>query len=220
MNIPKEILISIADDHVLVRKGFISLLHTQPHIKVINEADNGKMLLEGMKKRQPHIALLDIEMPVMNGRETLEIINKKYPEVRVIMLSMHNQGNYISEFMTNGACAFLPKNADPKVLIHAIESVYLTGKYYNAETSEALLKGLKRNKGISLSLQQVSLSERELEILKKLCEGKTNNEIGAALNISYNTVHFHRGNIYQKTKTKNISDLIKYAVKHGIIELS
>ena len=216
---PKKTSIMIAEDQTLVRKAFISLLE-EANFKVIGEADNGKDLLDLLKQNLPDIVILDIEMPVMGGKETLEIIHKRFPTVKVIMLSMHAELNYMSAFMEMGASAYLPKACDVEILIEAINTVKTKGQYFSPGVAEALLSELKKEKNIHPLHDEAALSDREKEILKILCEGKTNKEIGASLHISPNTVDYHRGNIYAKTKSKNITDLVKYAIKHGVISIS
>jgi DNA-binding NarL/FixJ family response regulator len=215
-----SIKIIVVEDQELMRKSFIALLKEDKHFEVIAEAANGKELLELLKQTTPDIVLLDIEMPVMNGKEALEIINKRFPEVKVIMLSMHAGINFISELMARGARAFIPKDCDPDSLFEAIHTVHSEGYYFDKSISEAVLRGLQREKSINPILEALSLSDREVEILKELCEGKTNKQIAASLKISVSTVDFHRGNVYKKTNSKNIIDLIKYAIKYGLIAIT
>jgi DNA-binding NarL/FixJ family response regulator len=215
-----NIKLIIAEDQELMRKSFIALLKEDQDFEIIAEASNGKELLEILKHTTPDVVLLDIEMPVMNGREALEIINKRFPDVKVIMLSMHAGPHFISELMARGARAFLPKNCDPDALFEAIHTVSSEGYYFDKSISEAMLRGLQREKSINPLLEELSLSDRETEILKEICEGKTNRQIAEALNISIGTVDFHRGNIYKKTRSKNLVELLKYAIKNGIISLT
>lgn len=216
----KPIKIIVTEDQELMRKSFIALLKEDRNFKVVGEAAHGKDLLEILKKVTADIILLDIEMPVMNGKEALEIINKRFPEIKVIMLSMHGGPHFISELMARGARAFLLKNCDPDTFFEAIHTVNEEGFYFDKEVSEAMLKGLQREKLINPLLDELSLTDREVEILKEMCEGKTNKQISASLNISINTVDFHRGNVYKKTKSKNIIDLLKYSIKNGLVFLS
>lgn len=211
----KEITIVLAEDQKLMREGIKSLLEDEPHLKVIGEAENGRVLLDLLKHIKPDIILLDIDMPVMNGREALEIINKRYPEIKVIMLSMHDDEYIISSFMTMGARSYLAKGCDGDILIETIEAVNRNGRHFSDSVSKAMLTDLKHEK--SIHHEDITLTPREIEILKALCDGKTNQEIANELHISCNTVHFHRGNVYHKTKSQNISDLIKYAIKNGFI---
>lgn len=213
----KEITIVLAEDQKLMREGIKSLLEDEVHLKVIGEAENGRELLDLLKQTQPDIILLDIDMPVMGGKEALEVISKRYPKIKVIMLSMHNDEYIISACMTMGARSYLAKGCDADILIETIEAVNRNGRHFNDSVSKAMLTNLKHEK--SIQHENVILTPREIEILKALCDGKTNQEIANELHISENTVHFHRTNVYHKTKSQNISDVIKYAIKNGIITI-
>lgn len=213
----KEITIVLAEDQKLMREGIKSLLEDEAHLKIIGEAENGRELLDLLKHTTPDIILLDIDMPVLNGREALEVINKRYPEIKVIMLSMHNDDYIISACMTMGARSYLAKGCDADTLIQTIESVNRNGRHFSDSVSKAMLTNLKHEK--TIQHEDVTLTPREIEILKALCDGKTNQEIANELHISGDTVHFHRGNVYRKTKSKSISDVIKYAIKNGFITI-
>lgn len=215
----KIIKLIIAEDQELLRKSFISLLKEDPSIEIIGEAANGKELLDLLKYQDPDIVLLDIEMPVMNGIEALNIIMKRFPDVKVVILSMHTGTAFISELMTRGARAYLPKNCDADTLFEALHTVNSEGYYFDKCVSEAMLKGLQKEKSINPLLDELALSEREIDILKRLCAGKTNKEISKSLKISVSTIDYHRGNLYRKTKSKNLIDLLKYALKNGMVSL-
>lgn len=203
-----------------MRKSFIALLKEDPALEIVGEASNGKELLELLKSTETDIVLLDIEMPIMNGVEALEVINKRFAEIKVVMLSMHAGAVFVSELMARGARAYLPKNCDADTFFEALHIVHNEGYYFDKSVSQAMLRGLQREKAINPLLDELSLSDREVEILKEICDGKTNKQIAELLKISASTVDFHRGNIYKKTKSKNITDLLKYAIKNGIISLT
>lgn len=203
-----------------MRKSFIALLKEDKKLEIVGEASNGKELLEILKHTHPDIVLLDIEMPVMNGMEALNVITKRFPEIRVIMLSMYAGTSFMSEMMAKGARSYMVKNCDAETLFEAIHTVYNEGYYFDKSVSEAMLKGLQREKSLNPLLEFIALSEREIEVLKELCEGKTNKEIAETMKISENTIHYHRLNIYKKTKSRNITDLVKYAIKYGLINIS
>jgi len=216
----KKIKIILAEDQELLRRSFIALLKEDHSFDIIGEAANGKELLELLKQVTPDIVILDIEMPVMNGIEALDIMVKRFPEIKVVILSMHTGTVFISELMTRGARSYLPKNCDADTLFEAIHTVYSEGYYFDKAVSEAMLKGLQKEKSINPLLDELALSERELDILKQLCEGKTNKDISKALKITVATIDYHRGNLYRKTKSKNLVDLLKYAIKNGIVNLT
>jgi DNA-binding NarL/FixJ family response regulator len=216
----EPITIIIAEDQKLVRKGLIALIGEIPDFEVIGEANNGRELLELLKTENPDIVLLDIEMPLMNGKEALEQIRRKHPQIKVIMLSMYADSSYMIEFMTLGAAAYLPKGCDVEVLIEAVLTVYAQGSYLDTIVSETLLDTLHNSSKAGRQFDELSLTERETEILKEICKGNTNKQIADHLSITYNTVDFHRGNIYAKTKSRNVTDLVRYAIRNGIISAS
>lgn len=210
----------MTEDQELMRKSFIALLKQNSAFEVVAEASNGKELLEILKHNLPDIVLLDIEMPLMNGKEALEIIVRRFPGLKVIMLSMHAGPTFIAELMARGARAFLPKGCDPASLFTAIHTVYSEGYYFDKTISEAMLRGLQKEKSINPILDELALSEREVKILKEICDGKTNKDIAEGLCVSVSTIDFHRANIYKKTCSHNITDLLKYAIKNGFVSLA
>ena len=215
----KHIKIILAEDQQLIREALVALLNDQPDFIVTGQAGNGKELLDLMKRHEPDIVLLDIDMPVMNGYQSLEIIKKRFPEVKVIMLTLHTEYGFMNEFMTKGASAYLSKNIEIDLLFHAINSVYKNGAYFNDEVSNALLSGLRKEKSIHPFFDEQALTPKELVILKALCDGMTNKVIAEVHHISINTVDFHRGNIYTKTKSKNIAELVKYAIRNELVSV-
>ena|SRR6218665_2266453 len=216
----KTIKIAMADDHRLVRKALKVLLECQPRLKVVAEASNGKELIEVLKSSSPDIVLLDVEMPIMNGFETLGIICKRFPETKVIMLSLHNEKTMMAELIAIGARAFVSKSAPEELLVKAINNVHTAGYYFDQDLSLAMLRELQNEKTINPLLDELSLSKREMEILKELCHGKTNKQIANSCHITMTTVNFHRANIYRKTKSHNITDLIKYSIKNGMMQVN
>lgn len=215
----KPIRLMLADDHRLVRMAFTLMLDEQPDLKMIGHAGNGKELLELMKADTPDLVLLDIDMPLMNGRQCLGLIRSRFPDVKVIMLSLHKDPALMNEFMANGASAYLHKGADMEELLDAIHSVQREGVYFNQDLSKALLRGLRKEKKSNPFFDEPALSTKEMAILKELCDGRTNQEIADRLHISVNTVGFHRNNIYSKTKSHNIAELMKYSIRNGLINV-
>jgi DNA-binding NarL/FixJ family response regulator len=140
----KRIHLGIADDHLVLRQGLISLLKEYEHLNIVLSVNNGKELMEELKKTKPDIILLDIEMPLMNGREALEKITIQYPKIKVIMISQYFTDAYIIEFIKNGACGFLPKNCDIEKIVDAIQLVHENGEYYDNKVSSAMAAVLKK----------------------------------------------------------------------------
>lgn len=209
----------IAEDHELVRKGYISLLEENSDILVIGDAPNGKELLELIKVREPDIVLLDLDMPIMNGKQTLDILNLRFPDIKTVIISMHYDDIFITEFLARGAKGFLPKHCNPETLMDAIYEVKENGYYFNKKISQALVTKLLKENTSQPVFDKSALTEREIEILKLICREKSNKEIAETLNVALRTVDFHRSNIYQKTQTQTSAGLAIYAVKNGIISI-
>ncbi len=217
MNEP--IKVAIADDHVLFRAGVKSALSVHKDIKMIAEADNGMQLLTVLKHIQPDVILLDIQMPIMDGIITLPEIKKLYPEMKVIMLTMHNDHSMISKLMELGANSYLTKNSDSEIIYQAIKTVHEQEYYFNQLTNKALIDGLRTKRQAEASLPvDAKLSDKEIAILRMICEEKSTKEIADLVDLSPRTVEAIRDKLKVKTGAKSLAGLVMYAVKSGIIE--
>lgn len=214
----KPIKVVIADDHALFRAGVKTALSIKKDVELIAEADNGMQLLNLLKHIEPDVILLDIQMPIMDGIATLPEIRKLYPHVKVIILSMHNDHSMISKLMEIGANSYLTKNSDSENIYNAIKTCYEQEFFFNELTNKALLTGLRTKRTDPGSPQEVHLSEKELTILKLMCEEKTTKEIADLVEISPRTVEAIRDKLKTKTGAKSMAGLVMYAVKNGIIE--
>lgn len=170
-----------------------------------------------IEKKVPDVVILDLEMPVFNGKQTLEVLQVKYPEVKVIILSMHYDDSFIAEYMKRGAHGFLPKNCSAEKLISAIFIVYENGLYFNGKTSMTSYNSFVYDKKLKNTNDVNSLTEREIEVLKLVCKGVTTEKIAAMLKVSVHTVTFHRVNISKKTNIKNVAQLTRFALKNKLI---
>jgi len=213
----KAIKVIIADDHALFRAGVKTALSVKKDVHLIAEADNGMQLLNLLKHIEPDVILLDIQMPIMDGITTLPEIRKLYPQVKVIILSMHNDHSMISKLMEIGANSYLTKNSDSETIYNAIKTCYEQEFFFNELTNKALLTGLRTRRSDSGSVQEVNLTEKELTILKLMCEEKTTKEIADLVEISPRTVEAIRDKLKTKTGAKSMAGLVMYAVKNGII---
>lgn len=214
----KRIHLGIADDHLVLRQGLISLLKEYDHLNIVLSVNNGKELMEELKKTKPDIILLDIEMPLMNGREALEKITIHYPKIKVIMISQYFTDAYIIEFIKNGACGFLPKNCDIEKIVDAIQLVHENGEYYDNKVSSAMAAVLKKTPNtINELISTTKFTIREFEIFKLICQKKSNSEIADNLHLSIRTIEAHRLNIYKKSNTSNIFELIEYAILNNLL---
>ncbi|MBI9056870.1 response regulator transcription factor [Labilibaculum sp. DW002] len=211
-----EYKIMIVDDHKMFRSGLRFLLNNVPKIEIVGEASNGKEFLEMAENTQIDIVLMDINMPEMNGIEATREALKRYPDMKVIVLSMHGEEEYYDQMLDAGVKGFLLKNSDADELISALEAV-MAGKSYFSQ--ELLVDILDQKRLQKLKIETVKLSQRELEVLKLICDGYSNAEIAEELFISQRTVDRHRSNLLSKTSCKNSTSLVMYAVKNKIIEV-
>ncbi|MGE5108814.1 MAG: response regulator [Sphingobacteriales bacterium] len=209
--------VAIADDHVLYRAGVKTALSQKKDIKVIAEADNGMQLLNLMKHIQPDVILLDIQMPIMDGISTLPELKKLYPNVKVIMLTMHDDHSMITKLMELGANSYLTKNSDSEIIYDAIKTCFEQEYYFNALTNKALIDGL-RHKRNDEGPQDVKLNDKEVTILRLMCEEKSTKEIADIVDLSPRTVEAIRDKLKSKVGAKSTAGLIMYAVKHNIME--
>jgi len=209
----------IADDHVLFRAGVKTALSLKKDVRIIGEADNGQQLLHLLKHLVPDVILLDIQMPIMDGITTLPEIKKLYPDIRIIMLTMHNDHSMISKLMELGANAYLTKNSDSEVIYEAIKTCYANEYYFNDLTNKALLDGLRTKRQADVfTTAEVKLTDKEKHILKLMCEEKSTKEIADMVDLSPRTVEAIRDKLKSKTGVKSMAGLVMYAVKSGIIE--
>lgn len=207
------IKIAIVDDHQLFREGLASMFAKNDSIQVVASFGDGSELLPYLEKdKNIDVLLLDISMPVLGGLEVLKIVKKKYPLIKCIILSMHNDGNYVVQSVRNGALGYLLKNADQEELLQAIETVSLGKKYFNKETTELLLNNMSKG-GETVK----KLSTRESEILTLIASGLTTKEIAEKLFVSTRTVETHRVNMMKKLNVKNSAELIRKASELDIL---
>ena len=217
--IKKTINIAIVDDHVIMRQGLISLLAEYEEINILFDANNGKELMDNLKSSKPDIVLLDIAMPVMNGKEALEKMQLKYPNIKVIIMTNYFHDGHIIEFIKAGACSFLPKNCNIDKLLDALNYVYEHGYFYENRISAAMASLLKKTPTNNKVVADTAFTKQEIKIVKLVCIKKTNAEIADELCVSVRTIESHRYNISKKTNTNTPIDLIEYAEKNGILNL-
>jgi DNA-binding NarL/FixJ family response regulator len=212
------IKVAIADDHALFRTGVKTSLSSRKDIQMVAEAENGMQLLNLLKHIKPDVVLLDIQMPIMDGLSTLPEIKKLYPEVKVIMLSMHNDHSMITRMMEIGANSYLTKESDSETIYQAIKTCYEQEFFFNDLTNKALLNGLRMKKPAEMVTPEVHLTDKEVTILKLMCEEKSTKEIADMVDLSPRTVEAIRDKLKTKTGVKSMAGLVMYAVKAGIVE--
>ncbi len=216
----EPIKVLIADDHVLYRAGVKTALSSKNDVVVIAEADNGMHLLTMLKTIQPDVILLDIQMPVMDGITTLPEIKKNWPDIKVIMLTMLEDHSMITKLMELGANSYLSKTSDIEVIYEAIKTCFEQDYFFNSLTNKALLTNLKQRHQVTpqkLVQQEAQLNDKEMLILKLMCEEKTTKEIADMVDLSPRTVEAIRDKLKVKTGAKSTAGLIMYAVKNNIL---
>ena len=213
------IKIILADDHTLFRTGLKNLLALDSEFRVIGEASNGQELLAMLEHGQPDGILLDIAMPVMNGIEAAAAILARWPQMRIVTLSMFGEEEYYFRMVSLGVKAFLLKNSEIGEVQEAIRTVVDGGTYFSQELLFNLVGSLKFSSESRRTEEEAELSERESEILLEICRGLSNQEIGEKLFISKRTVDKHRANILAKTNCKNTANLVVYAIKNKLVEI-
>jgi len=211
------IKVFIGEDHEIVRDGLKSLLRDTPGVSVVGEAANGKEIIDNIPG-DTDIVLMDINMPVMNGIETTKQIHQKYDGINVLVLSMMDHENYVAEMFNAGAKGYMLKNTGKEELLYALKRIKEGGMYVSPEImARSLEKMVLLSRENQRSVSNVALSKRELEVLKLLAEGFTNNEIAEKLFTSRRTIETHRKNLIDKTASKNTAALIRFAIMNGII---
>jgi DNA-binding NarL/FixJ family response regulator len=213
----KKIKVFLVDDHKLFRNGLSLLMESEKNIIITGEAENGKDFLESIEQEQPDVVLMDIEMPVMDGFQATEVACQKYPDIKVISLTMFGEEHYYLKMIEAGAKGFILKNSDIEEVIKAIKTVYSGGTYFSQEILYNMVKNIqdvRKETGPS-----VGLSSRENEILELICKGFSNIEIASELNISKRTVEKHRSNILDKTQTHNTASLVMYAIENKLVKI-
>lgn len=210
----ENLKIYVADDHTLFRRSFIKLLQGFDRIGEIKEASNGKQLFELVRQEIPDVVILDLEMPVWDGAKTCQKIASHYPEVKIIIVSMHDSKPYIKQLLDSGAHAFISKNAEAEEVEAAINSVVDEGVYKNKIMQEAMKYWAT---GKALIPKKVTLTPQEQKVLKLLCQGHTNRQISLELKITENTTRNHKVKIMKKAGVKNTAELVKFAIQQGLI---
>ncbi len=209
------IRILIADDHPLMAEGIKNTFSKSEDIHVSVVVTNGKEVLDYVKDIHVDVVLLDIDMPIMNGIDCAKELIKSYPSIHVAILSMHQEKSIISNLIEYGVKGYMLKTIPNNELIQAVKTIYSGGSYFNTDVTKALLR--KDTEQIASNTSVQILSDREVEIVKLLVDGLTNNQIGDKLHISPRTVDTHRTNIMKKIQVKNVAGIIRYAFQNKLV---
>ncbi len=209
----------IADDHKIFREGLRLVLSDDPGLHFVAEAEHGEELLQILKGNEADVILLDLKMPVMDGLAATKEIRANYPNVKILILTMHDEEHMILHMLEAGANGYLLKNADPSEIKKAIYGVVETNYYFNDMVSSTMLKNIMSKNIAAPSFKPVvELDERETKILQLICQEYTSAEIGEKVFLSARTVEGLRSGIMEKVGVRNIAGLVMYAVKNGIAQ--
>jgi DNA-binding NarL/FixJ family response regulator len=214
-----KIKIAIADDYKIYRDGLKVGLSADENLDVMMEADNGEDLLKELESQTPDVIIMDLKMPFMDGMEATKAVRKKYPAIKVLVVTMYEDDKFIIHLMENGANGYLLKNAEPEEIRKSIYAVHENGYYFNDLVNKALLKKLVLKNNLKPSFNQnVELTERELEVLKLICEEKTATEIAKEIFLSPRSVEGIRQRLIEKVGVRNTAGLVMFAIKNGIVD--
>jgi two-component system response regulator NreC len=219
INPPTTIHILLADDHTILRAGLKMMLNAQPDMEVVGEAQDGRHAMLEAQRLHPDIILMDITMPDINGIEATRQIKKQLPDVKILILTMHENDEYLYQALRAGASGYMLKEAADTDLISALHVVQ-SGHFYLSPAAQSVMVGdyLQRLHAGEEKDSYSSLTEREREILKLVAEGYTNNQIAERLVISPKTVDTHRTHIMDKLNLHSRAELVKYAMRRGLLE--
>jgi DNA-binding NarL/FixJ family response regulator len=215
-----QIKVIVVDDHEIFRNGLKMILGKLKYVKLVGEAANGQEFLDLIEKKEADVVLMDIEMPVMNGIEATKIARNKYPNLKIIVLTMFNDEDYIKEMMDMGVKGYLIKNIKKDLLDKAITTVFEGGTYYSEELFNFFTRSVSKEDEKEENKLNFKLTDREKEILQLLAEGLNNKEIGEILFISERTVIGHKSNLLAKTGCKSTVSLLAFAIRHNLVVIS
>ncbi len=212
----ERINIILVDDHQMFRDGVKSVLSDEENIHIVGEVGSANDLYALLKNTTPDVIITDISMPDISGIEVARYVSENYPQVKILILSMHSNEEFITKALSVGANGYLPKDTSMSELLKAINAIYNGENYFNKSISDTILKSLiNKQKGSSVK----ALTNREKEIINLVVEGLTNKEIADKLFISVRTVDSHKNNIMQKLNLKSSVELVKYAIKNNLANL-
>ncbi|WP_218081276.1 response regulator [Anthocerotibacter panamensis] len=232
----KKIKVLIADDHALIRSGIRIMLLTANDMTVVGEASDGEEAMQLYDRLKPDVLLLDISMPTLDGIEVTRLLKQRYPEAKILIVTMHESEEYLFRIMRAGASGYLLKNSDKQELLQAIRSVAAGEQTFSAAISRLMTEKYVREAQQSaqqkvphveqrpvrpnLGAQNIHLTNREWEIFTLVAEGYTNQEIARQLSISPRTVDTHRNNLMKKLRIKNTAGLVRFALEQGLTSSS
>lgn len=214
-----SVTVFLADDHTLFRDGLKKIIDEHELFQVVGEAGDGRETIKKVEENPPDILLLDISMPIFTGFQVIERLKHYLPEMKVIALTLHNNESYVASFLKAGIHGYLLKTAPAREVLLAMEAVYQGGYYLDPNISSFLINYYLEHTLSSQNNEWDGLTTRELEVLKLIAEGYKNQHIADLLNVSVKTIESHRCNIMDKLDMHDRIDLVKYAIRRGIIQV-
>lgn len=211
-----KIRLAIADDHSLFRKGLASLLVNYGDFEIVFDAENGKVLVDNLSEQSVDVVLIDLEMPVMRGEEAIEIIKTRFPTIKVLALTLHDDEVTITKVIGLGANGFLVEDDSIEAVAEAANTVIEKDYYFTQRVVKAIEKMAERA-ALKPKAFLIEFTKREIEIVELICHSYSTKEIACKLNTSIRTVEWHKQNVIQRTDSKNTAGLVFYAAKNGLV---
>jgi DNA-binding NarL/FixJ family response regulator len=212
-----KIRVLIVDDHAILREGLRAMLNYYDDVEIVGEAQDGNEAIAQVEALLPDVVLMDIAMPGMNGLEATRLLRQKYPQTRILVLTQHEDRQYVVPLLQAGAAGFMTKRALGVELINALRVVARGETYLQPSAATTLVEEIRHTNDGSNTVAE-SITPRELEILRHIVAGETNTQIANALTISVKTVEWHRANLMSKLDAHSVADLVRYAIEHGLTE--
>jgi two-component system, NarL family, response regulator NreC len=214
----EKIRVFLVDDHTVVRQGLRRILESDEEIEIVGEAGDGRTAIDLVQKLRPHVVVMDVAMPELNGIEATRQIVKRVEGAKVLVLSMHGDDVYVRQALKAGARGYLLKDSEDLDLIKAVKAVRAGGSFFSPPVSKVVLSGYLGDKADGDAEDSVArLTDREREVLQLIAEGKTNKEVAHALTVSVNTVETHRKHIMEKLDLHNTAELVRFAIRTRIV---
>jgi two-component system response regulator NreC len=214
----EKIRVFLVDDHTVVRQGLRRILESDEEIEIVGEAGDGRTAIDLVQKLRPHVVVMDVAMPELNGIEATRQILKRVEGAKVLVLSMHGDDVYVRQALKAGARGYLLKDSEDLDLIKAVKAIRAGGSFFSPPVSKVVLSGYLGDKVDGDAEDSVArLTDREREVLQLIAEGKTNKEVAHALSVSVNTVETHRKHIMEKLDLHNTAELVRFAIRTKIV---
>ncbi len=214
----EKIRVFLVDDHTVVRQGLRRILESDDEIEIVGEAGDGRTAIDLVQKLRPHVVVMDVAMPELNGIEATRQILKRVEGAKILVLSMHGDDVYVRQALKAGARGYLLKDSEDLDLIKAVKAIRGGGSFFSPPVSKVVLSGYLGDKADGDAEDSVArLTDREREVLQLIAEGKTNKEVAHCLSVSVNTVETHRKHIMEKLDLHNTAELVRFAIRTKIV---